>query len=137
MYRPHPYKIGELRNVCDYMVKRHSGEPLATHQVIIVYGELPSGRENFEMLDLCKECAERVKQDALNHGYDVDVKDINAKTRIIKQINNLKIRYDANCNEYQVWSLDMKSWFETFSTLMAAERFCKKTTDFVRKKASA
>jgi hypothetical protein len=130
MLMPHPYKIFETRNVCDYMTK-HVGEPQATHEVIVVYGELPSGKRNFEKLELCAECAEKVKQEALRYGYEVDVRKIDAKTKVIKQINNLKIKYDANCCEYQVWSLD-KRWLETFFTLMAAEKFCKNTTDFVR-----
>ena len=127
----HPFKMFEMVNACDYAHKSvHAGEFIATHKVVVVYGKNFGGGADCDVLELCQRCADNVRADALNHGYDVDVMLIGAKSKVIKQINNLKIKYNADMGQYQVYTLD-KVCLEEFMTQIAAERFCVETKDYV------
>ena len=53
------------------------------------------------------------------------------KGKRIKQINNLVIRYTEDF-KYSVWTPDERCW-EDRMTLEQAEKFCKDTTDFLRR----
>lgn len=54
------------------------------------------------------------------------------KGKKIKQINNLTIRYIDEF-KYSVWTPDGRCW-EDRMTLVQAEEFCRRTTDFIVKK---
>lgn len=52
--------------------------------------------------------------------------------KVIKQINNLKIRWNSFYKKYQVFI--GKRVLEEFSAFPHAEYFCKTTFDFIKKR---
>jgi len=48
----------------------------ATQRVSIIYHKNFDGSDNKDVIDACHECAERLKADAIGHGYTVNIHDL-------------------------------------------------------------
>jgi hypothetical protein len=48
----------------------------AVHLVAVIYCELPSGKLEQDILNLCDPCKDFVKRDAESHGYEVKVQSL-------------------------------------------------------------
>lgn len=54
------------------------------------------------------------------------------KGKVLKQVNNLKIRR-SDVYQYSVWAPDGKCLEDRFPTLSAAEAYCRETKDYKRR----
>jgi hypothetical protein len=83
----------------------------------------------------CYTCDFCVQHNDEDNGYYYQCHLNGDKMKRIRQINNLVIWYQADGligRGYSVWGLKKKICWEEFSSLEAAEKWCRETKDFVK-----